>query len=143
MGNQLTQLKLPDGLTKIGNVAFSSNLLTTITFPNTVESLGDSAFYHNQLTSLVIPAGVQELGKHVFSTNLLTSVIFQGPVPTKLGVDIFGANPILSGTSPTIQVPAGTLATYKTVTSTENNQTIEAPMIWFGIGSHSLNCFYE
>ena len=45
-GKEITELVIPDGVTTIGNYAFSGcSSLTSVTIPNSVTSIGDFAFY--------------------------------------------------------------------------------------------------
>ena len=57
-GNNLYSLVLPEGLTHIGQFAFSGNSwLHTVVFPSTLRYIGDWAFAHNYLTDVVLPSG--------------------------------------------------------------------------------------
>ena len=64
----LTSLKIPSGVTKIGEDAFSGcRALTSMKIPSSVTSIGGSAFYGcSGLTSLVIPSCVTSIGSGAF-----------------------------------------------------------------------------
>ena len=65
----IKSLSLPNGLTSIGNYAFSGCAsLTSVTIPNSVTSIGESAFYRcTSLTSVTIPDSVTIIDYNVFS----------------------------------------------------------------------------
>ena len=58
---------IKDGVTTIGNRAFSECGLTSVTIPNTVTSIGLGAFDHcNSLSSVTIPNSVTTIGVAAF-----------------------------------------------------------------------------
>ena len=61
-------ISLPEGLTHIGNHAFSScENVVSVTLPNTLVSIGDFAFSHCiSLTAIEIPDNVTTIGIHAF-----------------------------------------------------------------------------
>ena len=71
---QGTDVVIPEGITSIGDNAFSSIQLTSIELPSTLTSIGNSAFHSTQLTSVVIPEGVTSIGNAAFVYTPLTSV---------------------------------------------------------------------
>lgn len=67
-----------EGVTSIGDRAFSSVVLTTITIPNSVTTIGNNAFYGSRLESVTIPNSVTSIGKGAFSScSNLSSIIVQ------------------------------------------------------------------
>jgi hypothetical protein len=64
----LTDITIPDGVTSIGDYAFSScTSLTDITIPNGVTSIGDYAFSRcTSLTDITIPNSVTSIGNWAF-----------------------------------------------------------------------------
>ena len=76
-GEKLVDLIIPDGVTIIGDSAFSGcSSLTSITIPDSVTSIGDSAFRDcSRLTNITIPDSVTSIGDSAFSyCSSLTSI---------------------------------------------------------------------
>ena len=65
---QITRLVIEEGVTRIGNMAFSEcRNLTSVTIPNSVTFIGSEAFYWcTGLTSVTIPGGVTSIEKGAF-----------------------------------------------------------------------------
>ncbi len=59
--NNLVSVTIPEGVTRIEDMAFSDNKLAQVTLPTTLEYL--SGFNNNNLKSINIPTSVTELGK--------------------------------------------------------------------------------
>ena len=73
-----TSYDIPDGITSIGDNAFSSCYrLTSVIIPDGVTSIGNSAFsYCKSLASIIIPDGVTSIGDYAFhDCYRLTSII--------------------------------------------------------------------
>ena len=68
--NKVLLIVIDDGVTSIGNSAFSGcSGLTSVTIPNSVTSIGDYAFYEcSGLTSITIPNSVTSIGDYAFSS---------------------------------------------------------------------------
>ena len=65
--SHISSVKLPDGLTSIGQQAFSSCAIKSINIPNTVVVIGSDAFYYcDYLKSIVIPASVTSIKSCAF-----------------------------------------------------------------------------
>lgn len=64
----LTDIYLPESITKIGKGAFSGSGLTSIEIPKHVEFIGSFAFHQcNELMSIIIPNSVKYIGELAFS----------------------------------------------------------------------------
>ena len=138
----LQTVVLPDGIENIEAYAFRNNKLTSLILPNSVKYVRDQAFYNNTLTELVIPSNTIFLGSSAFGKNKLSQVVFMGNVPTTVKNNIFGENPDLQ--VHTIQVPIGTLQSYKTVQALAGDGPLSPSQTWFGSDDSSLlDAFYE
>ena len=73
------ELIIPDGVTSIGDYAFSGcTSLTSVTIPDSVTSIGDYAFrYCASLTSIAIPDSVTSIGSDAFygCTNIVSATM--------------------------------------------------------------------
>ena len=90
---QLTEVQLPDGVTKIGAYAFSGcTSLTTVKVPESVTSIGESAFNQcSNLENLNLPAGITSMEcKYTFNgCKKLTAKIVVPDGTTKIGDSTF------------------------------------------------------
>ena len=91
-GSSGIELVIEDGITSIGDTAFSLNALTSVTIPPSVTSIGEAAFRNNKLTTVVIPSSVTAIGQGAFSYNQLTSVILPEAL-SKASETAFNGNP--------------------------------------------------
>ena len=67
---QGTDVVIPEGITSIGDNAFSSIQLTSIELPSTLTSIGNSAFHSTQLTSVVLPEVVTSIADSAFGGDV-------------------------------------------------------------------------
>ncbi|MBQ3209478.1 MAG: leucine-rich repeat protein [Alistipes sp.] len=110
--DSLTSVTIPDSVTSIGGSAFSGcTSLTSVTMPDSVTSIGEYAFYYcDSLTSVTIPDSVTSIGKYAFSNcDSLTSVTIGNSV-TKIGAWAF--NDCTSLTSVTIPDSVTSIGSY-------------------------------
>lgn len=110
-GEEVKDLVIPDGVTSIGNCAFSGcSGLTSVTIPNSVTSIGGNAFYGCRgLTSTTIGNGVASIGGMAFAgCGELKSVVSEIENPFAFGASAFSE---ISSTC-TLTVPYGTKDAY-------------------------------
>ena len=74
---RFNKVVIEDGVTSIGNHAFSNSKMTNITIPNSVKSIGKFAFLScTNLTSVIIPDGVTTIEEGVFyDCELIGSIV--------------------------------------------------------------------
>ena len=83
--SNLETVTIPSGVTSIGNSAFAyCSKLNSVTIPNSVTSIGNSAFNNcSKLTSVTIPDNVTSIGSYTFNNcSSLASVIIPDKVTT-------------------------------------------------------------
>ena len=86
-GRRAREIKIPEGVTSIGNNAFQNNQdLTGIELPDSLTSIGVDAFFGcRNLKSITIPDGVTGIGEHAFAGCIsLTSITIPNSV-TSIG----------------------------------------------------------
>lgn len=73
-GELVTELIIPDGVTKISDYAFSNcNSLTSVTLPDGLTHIGNYAFaYCPNLISISIPDSVTSIGQYAFERSAVT-----------------------------------------------------------------------
>ncbi|WP_298763835.1 leucine-rich repeat domain-containing protein [uncultured Polaribacter sp.] len=72
--NFITEVVIPEGVTRIPQRCFSSNDLTSITLPNSLESIDFRSFERNNLTEITIPPKVTQIAQLAFDFNNLTTI---------------------------------------------------------------------
>lgn len=90
--SSLTEVVIPEGVTKIGSYAFQAcSSLESVVIPEGVTEIGNLAFYYcSSLTEVVIPESVTEIGGSAFQDcPSLTKVVLPESV-TEIGSDAFG-----------------------------------------------------
>jgi uncharacterized repeat protein (TIGR02543 family) len=128
----LTSVTIPEGVTSIGDRAFSWNNLTSVTLPSTLTSIGDRAFDGNSLTSVIIPEGVTSIGDSAFSYNGLTSVTLPSTL-TSIGDGAFYENDLTSVTLPSTLTSIGDRAFYS-----NNLTSVTLPSTLTSIGDRAF-----
>ena len=113
--DNLVGIMLPQGVTSIGENAFSRSGLSEIVMPDSLAEIGDYAFYEcTGLTSVIIPDGVTAIGKEAFrNCSSLKTMTIPASVAT------IGDNAVSSNGTGTIQgfevTYKGTIAQWKTL----------------------------
>ncbi len=95
----VTDLKIPNGVTSIGEYAFyDCSSLTSIEIPDSVTSIGSSAFYGcSSLTSIEIPDSVTSIGGGAFKgCSSLTSIEIPDSVTSIGGSAFYGCSSLTS-----------------------------------------------
>ena len=99
----LTSIELPASLTNIGSCAFEASSLTLIELPASLTNIGSSAFCGCEMTSIELPAGISSLGDSAFeSCSSLTSIKLSASL-TNIGCCAFRNCSSLTS----IELPAG------------------------------------
>ena len=77
--NSLTEIQIPNTITKIGDFAFQNTNLTKLTFEkgSSLDSIGSGAFNNNNLNSIEIPNSVSLIGEFAFQNNQLIELTFE------------------------------------------------------------------
>jgi uncharacterized protein YjdB len=91
LNRQLTSVTFanPSNITSIGHFAFMGNQLSSVTIPNGVTVLYWFVFADNQLQSVTIPNGVTVISEEAFSNNPLTSITIGSGVEFEM-VSVWG-----------------------------------------------------
>ena len=94
-GNLITDLIIPDSVTRISDYAFwECSSLTSVTIPNSVTEIGSSAFYVcRNLKELTLPESVTEIGSDAFWQSGLTELTVLNPIPPTVDDDYTFSNP--------------------------------------------------
>lgn len=85
--DKISSVTLSNGITTVGNYAFSNCRLLRIDLPNTLKTIGEGGFYKSSLTRIDIPAGVTEIDKEAFyySSSLAKVTIPEGVTAIRQG----------------------------------------------------------
>ena len=70
----VTEVTLPDSITRIGADAFVGTSLAKINFPEGLQAIGDSAFKGTRLTELNLPSTLLTIGEKAFANTLIDEV---------------------------------------------------------------------
>ena len=118
-GQEIIDLVIPDGVTSIGNYAFSNcTSLKSVTIGNSVTSIGNSAFVECEgLTSVIIGNSVTTIGNYAFGsfTYLSFSILYNLKF-----VKVGNASPVaitsntfINRSDAILQVPLGSKSAYQ------------------------------
>lgn len=68
------QMTVPEGVTEIQPLAFSSLKLSSVSLPESLTAIGSVAFAGTQLLTLSLPSGIQQIGSNAFTGSKLRTV---------------------------------------------------------------------
>ena len=72
---ELREVTLPEGVRRVGRMAFAKTGLSTVSLPSSVEMVGEKAFYHcARLAQAHLPARCREIGAEAFAFTALARV---------------------------------------------------------------------
>ena len=119
-GTNLQTIYIPEGVTSIGEYAFSGcATLQSVNLPESLKTIGRNAFENTQINRLVLPASVESIGTSAFtysdSSNVDSMVVeipfnsklnhvgskamnAKGPIFIPVGLSIYDGNRALFGT---------------------------------------------
>lgn len=101
---------IPNGITSIGESAFSLLTLNAISIPNSVSQIKKSAFYGVRgITEITIPNSVSEIGENAFYMDGLVIVNSLIEHPFAISSSCFSNNTKQNGT---LNIPYGTMSLY-------------------------------
>ena len=101
---------IPNGITSIGESAFSLLTLNAISIPNSVSQIKKSAFYGVRgITEITIPNSVSEIGESAFYMDGLATVNSLIEHPFAISSSCFSNNTKQNGT---LNIPYGTMSLY-------------------------------
>ena len=89
--DDITSIKLPEGLLEIGESAFQGCFITSrsINLPEGLQSIGSSAFQSCNITSIEIPKGLQSIGSSAFrDCDQLTSIKFPEELQSTVSIGL-------------------------------------------------------
>ncbi|MDR2052602.1 MAG: leucine-rich repeat domain-containing protein [Treponema sp.] len=104
------EVRVPNGVTAIGERAFSYTGIRSVILPAGLTAIGEGAFSEcESLSSITLPAGLTAIGEYVFDDCYnLESITLLSPKPPMLEDDLGLADETV------IYVPAAALSAYRT-----------------------------
>ena len=109
-GCALTSVNIPTGMSTLENFTFAFNDITSVTIPDNITTIGNSVFTANDITNLTLSNNVTSIGNQAFVSNQLTSVTIPASV-TNIGIGAFSGNPFTDVYSEAIIPPTITTDT--------------------------------
>ena len=109
----IREVIVPEGVTGIGDDAFSYSGLERITLPESLEKIGDGAFRDTGLQEIVLPEGVTEIGDYAFYSTDIESITLPEGLE-KLGKGVFSGTGIKEITLPEGVTEIGDFAFFDT-----------------------------
>ncbi len=79
---------VPEGVTRIGDLAFATSTIESVTLPSTLREIGYGAFSNTILMSVELPQGLTSIGGGAFAYTPLKTIVIPDCV-TELGSNVF------------------------------------------------------
>lgn len=112
-GKEITDLKIPNSITNIGQYAFlECDGLTSVEIPNSVTTIGPYAFYGCvNLTYIVLGENLREMGSVAFlGSRLIKEIVCKSEEPPTGSYQVFSTE---AYDNATVFVPENSIATYR------------------------------
>lgn len=91
METGVSDLVIPDGVTRIGKNAFRGQHIKNLELPDTLTEIDESAFMNHQITKLEIPASVKKIGERAFMINQENAIPLPGELVLNEGLEEIGS----------------------------------------------------
>ncbi|MBQ9764579.1 MAG: leucine-rich repeat domain-containing protein [Lachnospiraceae bacterium] len=72
--NEIMNIVVENGVTSIGNYAFTYSKVNTIELPESIKKIGDKAFHGSWITEIKLPEGLESIGAYSFSSCFLPEI---------------------------------------------------------------------
>ncbi|MGN0211602.1 MAG: leucine-rich repeat domain-containing protein, partial [Muribaculaceae bacterium] len=90
VNNDITSVKLPETITKIGDSAFDNNMnIKEFTIPAACTEIGAQAFFNTRITNMTVLGPVKSIGASAFASTVFKSIVFPEGLET-VGDFVFG-----------------------------------------------------
>ncbi len=126
----LTSYEIEDGITEIGEFAFSRSALTSVVIPEGVTQIGYGAFYHcDSLSDVTIPASVTEIAPYAFDKTPWLESLQEGEDFKVVGDGILigytGSNSVVNIPDNVKQIGAGVFKEHSGITAGNIPDSVE------------------
>lgn len=102
--SKLTSVTIPNSVTAIENGAFEGTGITSIEIPSSVKSLGSRAFYTSRVKIIKLNEGLTTIGNYCWQGGLLEEIKFPSTL-TSIGYDLFRHCPLKKAYIPKLSIP--------------------------------------
>jgi len=85
----IKEVVVREGVTAIGNYAFTALSMTKITLPSTLKRIGDCAFQASHISSVTLPDGLTTIGENAFDACMFMSSLTVPASVTNIGSQCF------------------------------------------------------